>query len=511
MATNGTATPTPEVDLSAFRSGLGGPGLSGPATVPLSGPRASFLLGAEAHVVAQLGYGLDPRRVPVQALQLMSSNPAVYLAERIVTGVIRRPDLFSVRHDDPAYRAEVEAWMWPLLPRLASSAARAFAYGASAVVLDWGRKQLLVRAPQPDEDELAAGAVEPAPGTMVATPPRTVFVRVVEAHPDLTGVDLDVLGEQVAVRVGGQAVGIDRAHVWSWDAEFGELVGQGARRRAWRDYCEHLIVTLLRDKYLERSVDPVRKGRAPDGKTTVDGVTWEIPGYVAYLLDTARGSGQVVLPSKRDEHGEFIYDFELLEVSADRAQVFSDALNKIEANLLLAYLVAATFAGNNAEAGANQVLDGLLRDHVEAIATMVAQGLTRLAGIVHRANYPATVAEPEIVATDVGKATARKIYLDVLRLVTQSAQGEVAVRTDVPKLLDKLGVDVREEDDAPESATTPAANAPGQVGRPADPFGGRQDRRESAPPGSPGETSTGAPVGEDGTEETQGGGSAGPS
>lgn len=504
---NGTTEP-PAIDLTAFIAGTAS--APGSTSVPLSIPRSSFLLGAEAHVVAQLGYGLDPRRVPVAALQLMSTNPAVYLAERILTGVVRRPDLFTVKHPDARMRAEVTAWLWPLLPRLTSAAARAFAYGAAAVALDWGRRPLLVPAPAAQEGSDANDPNRLArDGTLVATAPRTVYIRAVEVHPDLTSVVLDQGGEILALTANGQMVDASRAQVWSWDPEFGEVVGQGARRRAWRDYCGHLIISLLRDKYLERSVDPLRVGKAPQGKATVGGVDYEIPALVAKMIDDARGSGVLVFPSVFYESSTNPkYGVEMLETSADRGEVFADALNRAEERILLAYLVAPGLAGGSAEAGANQVLDGQLRDHVEAFADTVAQGLTRLVGIVHRLNYPVTVAEPEIVATDVGKATARKVFLDVLRMVTQTPQGEVAVRTDVPALLDKVGIGVREEDEAPESARIVPPPA-GPDGRKVEPFGDRQTRREDAGDGTPGGQATGAPAGDDGAPETQGGGTAG--
>jgi hypothetical protein len=77
----------------------------------------------------------------------------------------------------------------------------------------------------------------------------------------------------------------------------------------------------------------------------------------------------------------------------------------------------------------------------------------------------------------VGKAAARKIFQEILRLANTSARGEIAMRTDMPALLDKLGIPLREPPEGWELGEAP--DAP-EVGRPDDPSGGREERRENA-------------------------------
>ncbi len=204
---------------------------------------------------AQLQHGANPSVVPLRALQAMGTHPVVYLAERTLTGLIRRPNLYYVSHPEKRIVKETEEWLWPLLPGVLTAAARAFAYGSVPVIFDWGTRDLRIEVPRYE------GGVRSR--TLKA------HVHYVSAHEVWPG-DAKVLVEDdelVAVKVAGRVYAADRAHVFRWDAEFGSWVGQGARRRAWLDYQKSLSVSVLQSRYLERSVDSPRVGWAPPGVT----------------------------------------------------------------------------------------------------------------------------------------------------------------------------------------------------------------------------------------------------
>lgn len=449
----------PEVDLRPYKRTA--------VVASQLGVYGRFTLQQELDTIAQLGHGLDPRGVPVTALQVMDIPP-VYFAERTISGIVRRPDLFSVRHNDSKLRAEAEAWLWPLLPRLLSAAVRAFAYGVAVVVLDWERKTLRFMVPTKERGKPRLRTVAD----------HTHFAEAFEVHPDEVTFNLDQRGEVESVATPTGTFGRDRIVVWTWDAEFGAIVGRGARRRAWRDYCERIIVATLRNKYLERSVDSPRIIFAPDGKITVEGVEYERPEYAAQLLMDLRGSGVVGLPSVRETSGERKYEVQPLDLP-DRADVWEQALNRCDGNVMLAYLVTSSLGGGMDEAGgaATKQLDGQLRDHIEALADWIAGGISRVLDLVHRANYDVNkVAPPDCVATDVGKAAARKMLETVLGLANAAARGEIALTTDVPAALDKLGVPLREPPLDPFAQPDPSAAAPPGPDR--DPEGEREERRE---------------------------------
>lgn len=450
----------------------------------------------EVYTIAQTGHGLDPRAVPVRALQVMSSHPAVYLAEATIGGICKRRDLYSVKHDDPKVVAQVEAWLWPILDQIVSSAVRAFAYGSVAVIFDWKRGPLRFRVPT---SEGSAKAGEPRQKTAGA---YTFFSRVCEVHPDETQVNLDEWGDFDGITCVGGTVDKHRSYLWVWDPEFGDLQGQGARRRAWRDYCEALLIGLLQAKYLERSVDPLRVVYVPEGKVSIDGVDYDIPAYMTDLIMQARGSGALALPSNRwktdtgPNTGERQYELEAFELS-DRSTVWRSALNRADSNIMLAYLVAPSMAGveDVDTAGASRTKETMLREFIENLASWIAGGLTRIVAKVVMANPNPPDELPEVIATDVGKAAARRILQAVLQIVAANPTSEVSIRTDVPAVLDRLGVPVRDEappevQDAIDAekkaaeakAKNPFGEEPGKKpnGRPMDTNSDRQDRRDKA-------------------------------
>lgn len=425
----------------------------------------------QVHALAQLGYGLDPRAVPVDGLQVMGATcPSVYLAEQTISGIIRRPDLFSIRHEDPKVVAEAEAWLWPLLPRLLAAAARGFSYGTVACVLDWERRTIRFQVPSKTKD----GATRSKTAV-----DHTHYRQAFEVHPDATMLLLDDQGELAGVDVYGSTYGVDRAAVWSWDPEFGEARGQGARQRAWTPYCRFLIVSLLRDKYLERSVDSPRVAFAPEGKVKIEDVDKDIPEHVVDLLLDLQGSGAVGLPSVRDASGNRKYEVESLDLP-DRSTVWAEAIDRCDGEVFKAYLVPPAMAGTLEEGGGAgaRALDGMLREFIENLAGFAAAGLTRLLALVHEKNYdPEKVEAPTAVATDVGKAAARKTFMEVLRLANSAARGEISARADLPKLLDAIGIPIREAPFDPFDEADPSGEEPG---RPRDPHGEREDRREDA-------------------------------
>ncbi|MBL4850210.1 MAG: hypothetical protein JKY65_32175 [Planctomycetes bacterium] len=396
----------------------------------------------------------NPSTVPLSVLRSMDDHPMVYLAERTVTGVLRRPDLYYVRHPDPAIKAEVEEWLWPLLPQILGSIARAYAYGAIPVVFNWCKEDLWVK------DQLVSGHVHYA-----------------TAHELWPGeVEIDSRNDALtAIRYGKRRFSAERAALFVWDREFGGWRGKSARRRAWTDYCRSLSAELLQLRYPERSVDPIRVARAPGGFVHVDGQDADALDHINRLTTQLSGGGSLALPSDRDEKGNFLYEVDHLE-TADRQGVWERALNRYDAGILRAYLVPPGLGGleDVAAAGA-RTLDGMLKEFVQDLAQFAADELTKIVTTVHRYNHSERhVPAPEVLAYEV-PASVRKLYLEVLRLVSAAGREEApADWVDVPALLDQLGVPLRSEPLAP----IPRGGRRG--GRPRDLIGGREARREAA-------------------------------
>jgi len=423
--------------------------------------------GQEAWVRAHIRQGTDPGAVPLQALKAMGTHPVVYLAEQTIAGLVRRPNLYYVSHPEKRIVKETEEWLWPLLPTVLAAAARAFAYGSVPVVFDWGVEDLRVQVPR------VQGA-----GTRNRTLAR--HAHYVSAHEVWPGdVELEVEHDALrALRYAGRRYGAERACVFRWDPEFGSWAGQGARRRAWSSYCNSLVVGLLQSRYLERSVDSPRVAWAPPGTQTVDGEEVSNINHMNILLTALRGSGAVTFPNTRDAHGNRRYELDTLDVP-DRKDVWHQALNRYDGGILKAYLVPPSLAGleDLAAAGA-RILDGMLREFIQDLATFAAAALTELVATVHAVNHdPSRVPAPEVLAYEV-PAAVRKLYLEVLRLIGAADREEApADWVDVPALLDQLGVPLRTAP-AREQGSAPRPKAPDLTSE-------REERREQereAPP-----------------------------
>ena len=404
--------------------------------------------------VRQTTQYLDPNTVPIDVLKRMNDHPMVNLAERTVTGVLRRPDLYYVRHPDPEIKAEVEEWLWPLLPQILSSIARAYVYGAIPVVFNWCKEDLWA------DTQLLPGHVH--------------YGSAHELCP--SEVKIDTRNDELtAIRYGKRRYSAERATLFVWDREFGGWRGKSARRRAWTDYCRSHLVEALQLKYLERSVDPVRVARAPSAFVNAEGKEVEALDHLGRLSTDLQGGGSLSLPSERDDKGNYLYDLTHLEV-ADRQGVWDRALNRYDAGILRAYLVPPKLGGlEDVGAAGARTLDGMLKEFVQDLAQFAADELTKIVTTVHRDNHSERrVPAPEILAYEV-PASVRKLYLEVLRLVSASdAEEAPADWVDVPALLDQLGVPLRSQ------PLRPSADRRRAGGRPRDLVGGREARREAA-------------------------------
>ena len=419
----------------------------------------------QAFVQSQLRE-LDPNLVSLDTLRGMDTHPTVYLAERTLTGVVRRPDLYYVRHPDRRVVLETEEWLWPLLPAVLSAIARAYVFGAVPMIFNWGQEALVVGKERFEHHVHYVSAHELWPGD----------VTIDHANDEL-----------ISLRYGKRRYPAERAHVFVWDRAFGSWKGKAARRRAWPDYCRSLSTEVLQLRYLERSVDLPRVGFAPGGETNPEGDSASAIDHMNELLVELRGSGAITLPSERDEKGERYYGLDVLNLP-DRQNVWDRALNRYDAGILRAYLVPPRLGGlEDIGASGARTLDGMLKEFIQDLAQFAADELTRLVAKVHRVNHDETrVPPPEIKAYEV-PATIRKLYLEVLRLVSSAQREESpADWVDVPALLDQLGVPLRSEPLPPQPAS-------GSPGRPRDLTGGREARREEARTDE-GESSVGRPA-----------------
>lgn len=435
---------------------------------------------------------VDPDCLTFTQLRRMDTDPIVYLAERAITALIRKPDLFHVTHPlgKKKLKAEAEEWLWPLMIKgpLLSIIARSFVYGAIPYVLDLGNDDFVVRVPTSNGKKTRQQTL----------PAYWRYVAAHELRPDRVTFDTDSanrLTRLVDART-GEAYDSGRSRIVVWDRQFGEWTGQGARRRAFKPYAKGQVFDLLQARYLERTVHTPLLIRAPGKSVDPEGEDdISVGDYIATQLEQLMGGGFLVLPNDGWKDGKYEYDAVPLELP-ERSEVFDRALNRFDAHVFAAYLVppAMSQIDDAIGGGAARVVQQLFSTFVEGLVLHAACELSGLVDIVHRLNHdPKKVLPCEVGANEIPDKV-QKLYLDVLGRVGEAAQ--LGERVDVDQLLDYMGVP-RKDGEPTAPPPVDGGGGGGDVGRPRSPTGDREKRREDARTPE-GEEDTGAPRDENG-------------
>lgn len=419
----------------------------------------------------EIGSATRPEQVPLETLGAMGWDPVIYLGEAAASAPVKDPSVYFVEHGDPSVVAETEAWLWRLLPAVLDPIARSLAYGAIPYVLDWTVEDLTITV----QKEGAA--------------PRNrnlrEHVHYKSVHEIWPG-DAEILADNddvAAIRYNGRDYGPDRAFVAIRDRQFGRWLGQGSRRRAYRAWFDDLMITLWECRWLERSVDPPRIGFAPQGVIKIDGQEFLATQILSDVVMALKNGDAGSLPSTRDEKGNPLWDVKPMDLP-DRSEVWRKACTARDAKKLLASLCPPSTVGAEDATFAGARIPGeFFVEFVESNCRFAAAELTKLVEVVHRVNARSgSSSPPEIRARQLPQAK-RKLLLEVYKAAAAAEQslggGKFVTLAELvsPTILDELGVPRRQTN---EAARDKAAPPPGPIGRPSEPTGGRQDRRDSA-------------------------------
>lgn len=446
------------------------------------------------------GYGphTNPEQVPWEVLDAMAWDPVIYLGERALVSVADNRGLYYVVHDDPRVRAEVEAWLEPVMPALVASILPAFAYGCAPMVLDYTREDLATKVTSEGGSERSRNLRG-----------HVHFSRAHSINPGEVGLRVDRSDALLALVHGSDAYEgreeangrpvARRAFVPIWGRRWGRWTGQGSRRRAYRAWYTGGLVSLWQGRYLERSVDVPRIGYAPNGNVTVAGEEVPAVRILTSALMSLKNGSACVIPSEQDpNNGAPLWRIEPLQLP-DRSKVWTEALGYWDAKKLEACLMPPGIATGQDVLSSAKVADGLMRDFVQDVANFVAAQLTEIVRAVHRLNGGAKP-YPVIRANEVPQAR-RKLLLEVLKStvgVTQHlADGRTYTLGELvhPELLEQLGIRARPVEEAAHKPSAPVASPSPDMadagGRPRDASGQREERREAARTDA-GEDATGA-------------------
>lgn len=427
---------------------------------------------------ASLGYVNEqtkPWEVPWTLIHAMGFDPWIYLGERLFAAPLQDPGLYFVAHPDPAVVAETEAWLARALPGILRAITSAFAYGPAPYVLDWQVADLAIKVKGSSGQERNRNL----PG----------HVHFGEHVHDLAPweVELEVLGDRLqAIRYGRTVYRSDRAFCPVWDQRFGDWRGNGSRRRAWRAYFRGELTAAREDAWEERGVDPPRIGYAPKGTLTIDGEEVPATTLLTDAIMALKGGDAAVLPGDLDpERGERLWSIQAMQLP-DVSSVWSAKLDRTAAEKLLASLVPPSSAGvGDASFSAARIPNEMFVELIESAASWVAEQVEQVTDQVYRVNLASRhkgADPPEINAREIPKAKVKRL-MDVIRTVATVARSlpdgrEVTLAELVDEsILDEAGIPRRPTEDA---ARDPRKPEPGTPGRPREPLGARDERRDNA-------------------------------
>jgi hypothetical protein len=206
-----------------------------------------------------------------------------------------------------------------------------------------------------------------------------------------------------------------------------------------------------------------------------------------------KSGGACVIPSQF-ENGQSLWDIDRLDLG-DRSSAFASAHERLDSQKLLACLVPPSSVGlSDANFSGARIPAQQFVEQVQAVCNFIASEVQKVVEEVHRVNYDESIPAPEVLAYEI-PAAKKKLLLEVFKSVVNTprtqADGRVTTLADVVSedIVDQLGIPRRELEEAP--AVAPAAQAPAAGGRPSEPTGAREERRENART-TEGEAATGA-------------------
>jgi len=444
-----------------------------------------------ADVLALASYGMGcrpetpPQAVPMDVIDAMGWHPVIYAGESLLTAPATDPELYYLRGPDTAdgrrVVAECEAWLRPLLTiqraPLLSQITRAVAYGAVPIILDY---QVAPLSFEQDADNTKGKITRTILG-------HAHYVRSHEINP--AEVQLRVMHDRLlGVIYAGQEYGGEdlddpgraRAFLAIWDQQFGRWIGHASRRRAYRDWIEEGMARLWEIRYTERSVDLPRVGYAPEGTIKINGQDVPATKLLRAQIMSMRNGSAMVLPSTIGADNQPAWKVEFPSVPP-RHEGFAYAISSRGARMLLATLCPSDLNKANEEA---------FMDGVQRVCDFAARTLTRMVRAVLRVRYGERAPFVQVLANDIPKRKLRtltQVFGAVSSATHHMPDGRVYTLAELvhPEILDQLGVRALTVDEAAHEPAAPEATAeivgaPRAGGRPLEPAGEREERRDNA-------------------------------
>jgi hypothetical protein len=341
--------------------------------VPGSVLRQHFITQIYAKVVDTIGL-FQPKAVTINNRLVMRNDPDVAFGSAVNRGPLINAQ-WTVQSRDEKIKAFVDSIFRTHFRAIARSASLAIGFGYQVTEKVWKSGPVTIEI----EDKIGASR------EVVKIPMAWTFDRFKSIDPRTVVLHVDPLTDQwdgvqqyaylsPAMQNPTDLVGPERVGLWTHakDDNFGRLTGRAMFDQAYTDWWDKQAIGMYANRYFETKGDPTPIGRAlldsllmPDG-TRVDGFE-----FIGGVLRMFKGGNGVVLPSDRDEKGNYKYDVELKH-DDKRGDQFESYLKYKSGQILQALLTPPRVGGAHAGSGLGTKDAGVQQDqHAEFLESIL--------------------------------------------------------------------------------------------------------------------------------------------
>jgi hypothetical protein len=363
--------------LKGFFGRLLGLATDSPAEAPLregSVLRQHFITQIYARVVDTIGL-FNPKAVTINQRLLMRNNADVAFAMAVNRGPLINAQ-WTISSRDDKIKAFVDQQMRKHYRAIARSASLGIGYGYQVTEKVWKSGPVTVEI----EDKVGGSkTVTSIPMAWTfdrfkSIDPRTIVLHVDPKTDQWDGVQQYVYLQPNVNQNPSALIGPERVGLWihGKDDNFGRLTGRAMLDQMFTPWWNVESLGMYANRYFETKGDPTPVGRALlDGLVMPDGTRMDGLEFMSGVLKMLKGGNGVVIPSDRDDKGNYKYDIEFKH-DDKRGDQFESILKYWDGKILQAGLTPPRVGGAHAGSGLGTKDAGVQQDqHAEFMESIL--------------------------------------------------------------------------------------------------------------------------------------------
>jgi len=285
--------------------------------------------------------------IPISTLEQMRKDPQVALGLSIIKFPIIAAN-WRVVCDDINISKTIEYILRPIWNQLISDIMLSVDFGFAAFEKVWATETANVTTTDKITQE----------ETVHYRGPLLTYKYIKSMHPSTISIILDRHGHYDGIKqVAPNANVVIPKIKGAWftaECEYGNYYGMSRMNRVYNFWYWKNLLYLWMLQYFERRGTPPMKGRAPAGKTRIDGQDYDNLVLLKDILSNIANNSAVALPAEESKTGKNLWDVELLQ-DEKRGDMFIDAIIHMGAIILRGLLIPEKTIVQDASGGSYNV------------------------------------------------------------------------------------------------------------------------------------------------------------